>query len=202
MSSLKFKMSLKNITIIILFSITAIVGLQYPFSAFALEKQDDVSLICTALPRSTDSICYSVSASPNGPYDDVDIYHLTHKGRRILLSHNTGGVATFNGIGFSPNGRYMWESWAEEGHPYYIFYSTTYYLVYGSKTDSINVLDDYYFNAAIALTDNGEFIYSHTNNDNPKNCQDISKYITVKNKHKINPTACYKVIVLNKKVAH
>ena len=84
-------MSLKNITLIVLISIAAIVVLQCQFSFFALEKNDDLSLTCTTLPRSTDSICYSVSVSPNGPYDDVDIYHQTHKGKHILLSHRYSG---------------------------------------------------------------------------------------------------------------
>ncbi len=195
-------MTLRNITIISLICIVIMISLQYQQSFFASEKNDNLSLKCTMLPRSIDSICYSVSVSPNGPYDDVDIYHKTHKGKLILLSHNTGGVATFNGIGFSPSGRYMWESWADEGHPYYVFYLTSYYLVYGSKVNAIKILDDYYLDEAITLTDNGEFIYSHTNNIDPKNCQDISKYISVKNKQNSNPPPCYKVIVLNKKATH
>ena len=195
-------MSLKNIKIIILISIAGIVIFEYQLLFFTLEKNDDLALKCTTLPRSIDSICYSVSASPIGPYDDVDIYHKTHKGQHILLSHNTGGVATFNGIGFSPNGRYMWESWAEEGHPFYAFYLTSYYLVYGSKADSIKVLNDYYFDEVIALTDNGEFIYSHTNNSDPKNCQNVSKYISVKNIKNSSPSSCYKVISLQERTAH
>lgn len=186
-----------------LIGLITLVLVSFWWPLFEIDESGALSLSCTAIPTSAESICVLVTDSPNGPFDDVDIYHQTGKGRRILLSQNAGGVATFNGIGFSANGEYTWESWSEEGHPYYTFYRTAYYLVNGGQDESIQTLDDYYFDAVKAFTANGEFIYSHTNNDDPENCQDISSYIsskalTAKKKINTEPSPCYKVIVLKK----
>jgi len=179
-------------------------------SIFASENNNDTNLLesnsssltCTPIPASTGSICISVSDSPLGPYDDVDIYHQPKKDKRILLSRSTGGVATFNGIGFSVNGKYMWESWAEEGHPFYSFYNTASYLSNKGKSESIRTLDDYYFEYVKAFTSKGVFIYSHTNSDDRKNCQDISRYVPSKKQQTTPSSPCYKVIVLSEKEKH
>ena len=117
-------------------------------------------LDCTAVPAHTDQLCVATTSSPYGPYDDVAIYRKTKDAELILLGSHRGGVGTFGGFGFSKGGRLMWESWAEEGHPYFSFYKTSYYLSEGDGATSLALLNEYEFDHIRYFTDNGKFVYA------------------------------------------
>jgi len=131
-----------------------------PIITMAASNTGTLPLDCSVIPAQTDQLCVAVTGSTSGPYDDVVIYRKKADGSLFLLGSHQGGVGTFNGFGFSDGGRFMWESWAEEGHPYFLFYRTDHYLSEGKNTKSLNVLNEYYLEYFHQFTDTGKVAYA------------------------------------------
>jgi len=124
------------------------------------ESTVNLQLICQSIPAQKDQLCTAVTESPTGPFDDVVIYRKTSDGTLVLLGSHRQGVGTFIGLGFSQGGLYMWESWAEEGHPYFRFYRTKDYLSDGEATKNVGVISEYQFLHIEKFTDDGLLAYS------------------------------------------
>jgi hypothetical protein len=115
---------------------------------------------CTPIPTQPDQLCVIVTLSPHGPFDDVVFYRRPSQGDLILLGSHKGEVATFGGVGFSRGGRYLWISWAEEGHPYFIFYPTETFLSDGLSAKSVGLVSDYYFDEFVSFKDDRQVVYA------------------------------------------
>ena len=116
-------------------------------------------LECQKIPNRESQLCFIVTQSPFGPFDDVVFYHRDKNGYMSLLGSHSGEVATFGGVDFSTGGTFMWLSWAEEGHPHFKFYYTGKFISNGLSAKSVSVLGDYYFDGFEKFTDKGEVIY-------------------------------------------
>ncbi|RDH84500.1 MAG: hypothetical protein DIZ80_03200 [endosymbiont of Galathealinum brachiosum] len=134
-------------------------------------KKLSLPLVCATIPSIEEQLCYSSTNSSYGPYDDVVFYKIDKYGEEVLLGSQSGGVATFGGFDFSLGGRYMWVSWAEEGHPFFEFYRTNDFLENGIKSKSLEVLGDYYFEQFTQFSENGNVAYSLTEGAF-ENCKD------------------------------
>ena len=124
------------------------------------DKRHSLPLECKAIVDSQDMLCIVITESAYGPFDDVVFYYLDKIGTTIFLGSHSVAVSTFAGLGFSSEGKYLWIGWAEEGHPYFEFYSTSGFIQQGTGAPMHYVLDDYYFNQFEDFTDAGIVTYS------------------------------------------
>ena len=131
-----------------------------PVNALAATDIPSLPLSCVVITNNTNQICFITTTSPYGPYDELVMYHRTVQGELFLLGSEQGSVATFGGIGFSEGGRYMWTSWAEEGHPSFSFYKTQDFLAAGMNTHSLMILNVYGFDEFVSFTDEGKVSYT------------------------------------------
>ncbi|MDH5356136.1 MAG: hypothetical protein OEY09_16965 [Gammaproteobacteria bacterium] len=128
---------------------------------------------CENVPQSSDQLCHIITESPWGPFDDVAFYRLSDSGSAFLLAAYSGGGGIYNGTGYSEGGGFMWLSFAEEGHPYFIFYRTQDFLEVGQHADSIATLGDYYFEDFRTFADSGEVTY-FVSTDEDAICEDTN----------------------------
>ena len=126
----------------------------------ASEDDRGLSFECTAIPGYKDKICFVITASPHGQFDDVVFYRKTADGELFLLSSQRTGGSAFAGVGFSDQGNYMWVSWADEGHPYFSFYKTDTFLNDGEHAESLSILSVYGFESFVSFTDDGKVLYT------------------------------------------
>ena len=131
-------------------------------------------LDCSTIVSFEERLCLVQTDSAYGPYDDVVFYRLDKAGNAVFLSSQSGGVATFAGLGFSTGGKYMWVSWAEEGHPHFEFYLSRDFLTNGTHANVLKVLGDYYFEDFKQFSDSGEVVYALTI-DAFENCADAGE---------------------------
>jgi len=120
---------------------------------------DRLTVQCHKIANKQEQICYTQTPNPNGPFDDVvlyvkDIYEELH-----LLNSEKDTSSTFGGFDFTPNGEYMWLSWAEEGHPYFIFYKTSDFLEQGFNTKALSSFEDLKLDGIYSFTSAGVFNY-------------------------------------------
>lgn len=115
-------------------------------------------LTCHAIPQHTDKLCLVITEGALGPFDDAAIYRQNARGHWTLLHTYKDDVSTFDDLGFSKDGKLMWMSWAEEGHPTLSFYRTEDYLTGEAK--ALDILDEYGFVDLIELTNQGQVIYT------------------------------------------
>ena len=130
-----------------------------PVSAVAAEN-NFLSLQCSVVAGFGGELCFAKTASPHGPFDDVVFYRRTEQGELYLLSSQITGGSAFAGFDFSDKGRYMWVSWADEGHPYFSFYKTEAFLDDGEDAKTLSILSVYGFENFKSFTDEGMVIYT------------------------------------------
>ncbi len=121
-----------------------------------------IPLECNRITGLIEQLCFIRTDSVYGPYDDIVFYLIDKAGNKFFLSSNSGNVSTFGGFDFSTHGKYMWLSWAEEGHPYFEFYLTKNFLEQGTSAKVLATLANYYFDQFEKFSDSGEVIYSVT----------------------------------------
>jgi len=114
---------------------------------------------CVPIPNSKQAVCFEKNTSPEGPFDEVAFFRQSANGEQHFLSLNTGGVATFGGVGFSTQGKLMWVSWADEGHGFFRFYHTAEFLKQGEQARIIGSFEDMGFEGIKAFTDSGIVSY-------------------------------------------
>jgi len=131
------------------------------FAALAKHEQlkKSLPLECHKIPNHNEHLCFIVTQNPDGPFDDIVFYRMDKSGGIALLGSKIGEGDNFGGFDFSNGGKYMWLSWAEEGHPHFEFYRTSEFLINGTETKALKVLSDYYFDDFKSFTDDGEVIY-------------------------------------------
>ncbi|MCK5663076.1 MAG: hypothetical protein KAI17_06300 [Thiotrichaceae bacterium] len=147
------------------FLFNAFIFLQLFISALVLadseshSQQVTLPLECIAVESFNEQLCFISTESPFGPFDDIVFYKINTSGDIVYLSSESNGNTTFGGLGFSEGNKYMWLSWAEEGHPYFEFYLTDDFLDNGSKAHVVDVIGDYYFEQFEKFSDTGEVVY-------------------------------------------
>ena len=134
-----------------------------------IKQNISLTLECIKIPKSVEQLCYIANTNKTGPFDDIVIYHMNSDQQILLLGIQRGGVTTFGGFGFSTNGKYMWQSWAEEGHPNFEFFNTKDYLENYKNVNSLAFFDDYYFSHFEKFNDSGIVTYSLVEGFTPDN---------------------------------
>ena len=124
------------------------------------DKPVSLPLDCSDIPGLNDRFCFVRTESEFGPYDDIVFYRVDTTGQIILLGSKSDAVSTFGGFGFSSGSKYMWISWAEEGHPYFEFYRTRDFLDNGIHARVLETIGDYYFDQFVEFSDAGVVTYS------------------------------------------
>lgn len=136
-------------------------------------------LECYPIPKHQDQLCVVTTQSPHGPWDQV-VYYRSKPGQGLtLLGVDKGGVATFGGIEFSTEGRYLMLSWAEEGHPQFTFYETQGFLNGNTKT-SIGFYEQYHFDHIDYFGDEGIVVIGLA--DKTNHCIDTRHYNSINDK--------------------
>ena len=141
--------------------------LLFSMSIQASEKSYSEPLVlkCVLVPQHSDQLCIIKTSSPYGPYDDVVFYRKTKQDEKFLLGSATGGVAVFSGFGFSDKGRYMWASWAEEGHAAFYFFDTDMFLSNGPDANHLASLHDDDLYEFVEFSDTGKVTYTKQPDD-------------------------------------
>jgi hypothetical protein len=134
----------------------------------------NLDLTCHKIPKQQQQLCYAKIRSPYGPYDDVVLYRKNDDDQLFLLGLQNGTVSTYGGVGFSTGGLWMWSSWAEEGHPYFVFYKTRDFIEEGFNAIGISSFGDLIFDGIYSFKDTGEFRY-YVYSEQHKNCVDFVK---------------------------
>ncbi len=145
-------------------------------------QQVTLPLECTSAENFNEQLCFISTESPFGPFDDIVFYKISKSGDIVYLSSESHGNTTFGGFGFSEGSKYLWISWAEEGHPLFYFHLTSDFLANGSKAIVLDVISDYYFEQFEQFSESGEVIYLLS--------EDFTECCTEKGKHSeflINP---------------
>lgn len=164
--------------------------------ADAVGLRNSLPVECDKVPDSNEHLCFIITQSAYGPYDDVVFYHKNSNGNLILLGSQKDGVATFGGAGFSTGGTYMWLSWAEEGHPHFEFYLTQNFLENGLNARILKVLGDYYFSDFEKFTDAGEVVYE-LNDGAYEDCNKAGKEVSYKIDPQTSEKRCLKTFRLS-----
>ena len=131
-------------------------------------------LECVSIPNNTYQICTLESYSAFGPYDDVVFYRLEEKRYLYLLGLSYGDNMTFGGFSFSDGGKYMWVSWAEEGHSSFVFYETADFLQQAENAKSLYYINGYGLSEFLSFSDDAKVKFSRDYNqtddfrDNPR----------------------------------
>jgi hypothetical protein len=140
-------------------------------NSIASAEEEVLPLECSTIPGHIEQLCTVVSVSHDGPYSDVTVYRKPVDGKPVLLYSDQNSVASFAGFGYSKEGRYMWEAWADEGHPYFSFYLTDEYLASGRAAKLLGSLSDYRFERIFEFGDDGKVGYV-LNEDAPELCRE------------------------------
>lgn len=149
-----------------------------------VDKGRSLPLECDAIADSQEMLCITKTESAYGPFDDVIFYHLDKMGAVTFLGSHSDAISTFAGFGFSSGGKYLWISWAEEGHPYFEFYRTIDFIKQGTKASMHYILHDYYFMQFESFTDAGIVTYSQIEDNSEDRTIDEEKL----NSNNIVPT--------------
>jgi len=148
-----------------------------------IKYEQQLELNCIAIPNNNNQLCSVETESQYGPFDDVVFYKRDEEGYLFLLGSQKSYGQTFGSIEFSENGKYLYLSWAEEGHPQFHFYLTSKFLEGGIKADIIKHFEDYYLFYIQRLTDEGKLTYladqQTINNCDKTQIQDGIKYCLV-----------------------
>ena len=131
----------------------------WSFAATAAQ-QPGLALDCQHIPQQNIQLCVVRTDSALGPFDDVVLYRYSSSQGMTMLESYQSQTSTFTGVGFSDGGRYMWLSWADEGHPYYLIYNTRDFLNNAHETKSIKTVGDYYLEDIVSFTDQGVLSYT------------------------------------------
>lgn len=182
-----------------LFILSSLLLLLYNYTAKAEPEQlkRSLPLECRKIPTKDEHLCFIETQSPYGPYDDVVFYRMDKAGDVALLGSQAGEVATFGGVDFSTGGTFMWISWAEEGHPHFVFYSTSEFMINGINSKTLNILGDYYFDGFEKFTDAGEVVYL-LSDDAYENCDEAGESVRVKIDPETAEKYCVKQFSLSK----
>ncbi len=133
------------------------------------DTQTDLSLYteCFAIQNRSEKICYVETQSQYGPYDDVVFYLLSSEGGSRFIKSDTGNVATFGGLTFSDGGTFLFETWAEEGHPILTFHRTEDFIsgIYENTKYNVGFLSEYHFDHVERFTDDGTVVYARWDDD-------------------------------------
>jgi hypothetical protein len=78
------------------------------------------------------------------------------------LTNNVNSESSFGHLVFSPNGKYMYISYADEGHPYFIFYDTDKFIN-DDKDAELAQVSQYRVESIDEFYDNGDIVYSLNN---------------------------------------
>lgn len=120
--------------------------------------EPDISAECYHRPQSLDAVCYVITDSDIAPYVDV-VTFLKVDGYLKFKSAEQYVIARPGGVTYSDGGKYLAESFTEEGHPHFIFYDADVYFA-SLTPESSGFLEDYYLQAIESFSDAGVFTYS------------------------------------------
>jgi|GEM_PF-1043595 hypothetical protein len=162
------------------------------------DKPVSLPLECRNIAGFNDQLCFIRTESIFGPYDDVVFYRINSTGQVIFLGSESNAVTTFGGLEFSEAGKYMWLSWAEEGHPHFEFYLTRDFLDNGTHARVLEVIGDYYFGQFVKFSDEGIVTYS-LSDDFTECCAQTNNNLGFTNNASTNDKQYLKTINLDNK---
>ena len=150
---------MKNLLLIIFCLLVSSCSLQSQLKIESTSIIPQLDLTCQPIPNNNFQICSLETLSEYGPFDDVVFYKRDQEGYLTLLSSQKSYGQTFGSIEFSEKGKYLYLSWAEEGHPQFHFYLTSKFLESGLSSDLVGFLEDYYLVYIKSFSDDGQLIY-------------------------------------------
>jgi hypothetical protein len=116
---------------------------------------------CIDIPFQPEAmICINTKLINTGVPVSVGEYYLIAAGERLkVLTSNLNIESSFGEIVFSPKGKYLYITYADEGHPYFVFYDT-HKFIQDDKNAQIAQLFEYKLDVIDEFYDNGEVVYS------------------------------------------
>jgi len=116
---------------------------------------------CIAVPEQTKTlVCINTKDVDNGVPINMGEYYLVTEGKPIKsLTRNQNVDSSFGYLVFSPKGKYLYIAYADEGHPYFVFYDTTKFIN-DDKSAELDSVSQYRVDSIDELYDNGDVAYS------------------------------------------
>lgn len=139
-----------------------------PDLAEFIVTHEDISdhISCEDIPNNKNKLCVISKANEINHYlFDTAFFVKTVDDNYKILENFNSFESSFGYIGFSPEGTYLYVVFAEEGHPFFIFFQTDLFLKNSKDAQVGKVLDDYYLSHVEKLYDDGRFVYQRRIND-------------------------------------
>lgn len=124
---------------------------------------------CQTIPNKEIKVCFIITKPENNlPYDEIVFYKEDHSGILSLLgSEVEHGI--FHGFTFSPQGKYLYLKWTEEGHPNFQFYLVDDYINNWKTKNLLDSIDDLQIENIVKFKDSGDVIYALSDEFNEAN---------------------------------
>jgi len=123
-----------------------------------LAQENSLELKCFSIPKSKKELCTSQTINAYIPYEDTTFY-LKKEGDFYFIDVFLADMTSFGSFDFSDGGKYMYISFSEEGHEYFVFYKTKEFLSQGHKAKSLAILNEYNFKEFSHFEDSGKVSY-------------------------------------------
>ncbi|GAC13871.1 hypothetical protein GLIP_1230 [Aliiglaciecola lipolytica E3] len=136
-----------------------IASILYSLYSFA---EDNLPIECQTVPNKQIDICTLSTQSEHYPVNDLILYKREDGRFFVYLETIKGDVAGSWFWGFSNQGKYAVMSFAEEGHPHFVFYDTEQFLQSEQRPKPISVVSDYFLGQLMELRDDGTAIFGWT----------------------------------------
>jgi hypothetical protein len=78
----------------------------------------------------------------------------------VLNNLEDSGSSSFSHFKFSDNGKYLYVSFADEGHPFFVFFDTQKFIHNDKEPEVGEVFEEYYLDHIESFYDNGDFVFS------------------------------------------
>lgn len=158
MPQLTFR-GIKTIILLILLS-----GCHITSPTFTTSKQQHLNELfqqCITLAiNKAQQLCISTHNSEQGlPITIATFFQVNNNGPIQVLTHHINKSSSFGKVQFSNDGKYLYVMYADEGHPYFVFYDTSKFIQ-NDPTAQIYQLNEYGISHIEQINDNGDVIFS------------------------------------------
>jgi len=83
-----------------------------------------------------------------------------HGDIRVLNDLVNAGNASFSHFEFSENGKYLYITFADEGHPFFVFFDTQKFINDDKNAEVGEVFEEYFLDHIESFYDNGDFVFA------------------------------------------
>lgn len=110
--------------------------------------------------NNTQQLCINSHDSVQGlPITIATFFRVQQNAPIQELTHYINESSAFGEVKFSNNGKYLYIMYADEGHPYFVFYNTSKFIE-NDPTAQIYQLNEYGISHIEQMNDNGDVIFS------------------------------------------